>query len=148
MMMSDFASSVHHQKIMAGELARSAKMQIRKLSGKKTSMVFGKKEHLAEFLCDLLWDELLKEVPILVFCLKLMRNVEAGKPMICLIISMILKNHNNAMCLLQNIVSALLYGNSCSTQVSTCVCVYENYNLCMYTYIGYLDIYDFIYLCI
>ena len=87
-------------------------------------MVFGK-EHLAEFTWDLLWDELVKEVPILIFLFKkLVRNVEAGKPMICLIICMILRNHNKAMCLLQNIVSALLYGNSCSTQVSTCVCVY------------------------
>ena len=124
MVMCDFASSVHHQKIMAGELARSAKRQIAQLSRKKTSMVFGK-EHLAEFTWDLLWDELVKEVPILIFFFKkLVRNVEAGKPMICLIICMILRNHNKAMCLLQNIVSALLYGNSCSTQVSTCVCVY------------------------
>ena len=120
--MSEFASSVHHQKIMAGELARSAKRQIRQLSGKKASMVFGRKEDLAEFTWDLLWDELVKEVPVLIFFLKkLTRDVETSKPMICLIISMILKNHNNAMCLLQNIVSALLYGNSCSTQVSVCI---------------------------
>ena len=56
--------AVHHQKIMAGELAQSVKRQIQQLSKKKTSMVFGKKEDSAEFTQDLLWDKLVKEVPV------------------------------------------------------------------------------------
>lgn len=117
--MREFASSVLHQRIMASELARSAKKQMRSLSGKKSSMVFGKKEYMTDFTWNMLWDELAADVPILMFFLKkLVRDADSRKPVVCLIISMLLKDHNKAMCLLQNVVSALLYGNGCAKQVS------------------------------
>ena len=118
--MKDFATSVLHQKIMASELARSAKKQMKSLSGKnESSMVFGKKEFMTDFTWNMLWDELAKEGPILMFFLKKMaRNADSSKPMVCLIISMLLKAQNKEMCLLQNVISTLLYGNGCAKQVS------------------------------
>lgn len=135
--MKDFAMSVLHQRIMASELARSAKKQMKSLSGKKeSSMVFGKKEFMTDFTWNMLWDELAKEVPILMFFLKKMvKNADSRKPMVCLIISMLLKDQNKEMCLLQNVISALLYGNGCAKQVSLLLEILDiqlcRYLLCM-----------------
>lgn len=83
----------------------------------------------------MLWDELPKEVPILFFLKKMVRNADSSKPMVCLIISMLLKDQNKEMCLLQNVVSALLYGNGCAKQVSLLLEILDmqlcRYLLCM-----------------
>lgn len=116
--MSGFATSAFHQRLLAGALSRTVKRQIRDLFRDQSALVFGQKEHVKEFTWNELWDELSRKVPLLVFFLKkLVKDVDPSKPVICLIISMLLTKQNRKMCLLQNVISVVLYGNGSAKQV-------------------------------
>ena len=110
---------------MAGVLSQAVKRQIRTLSRDQSAFVFGKKEHVKEFTWDELWDMLSRKLLLLAFFLKkLVKDVDSSKPVICLIISMLLKKQNRKMCLLQNVISVLLYGNGSAKQVGhRCACL-------------------------
>lgn len=77
-------------------------------------------EAVKNFSWETVWGELTKDVPTLVALLQgLIKHPEDHKPLICLIISMILKQRSPKVSLVQRAVSVLLYGNGTSKVVSS-----------------------------
>lgn len=118
-LINDFAGSKFHQRMMVSAVARFIKKELHSLSSESGSMVFDKKQHVQEFSWDRLWGHLKQKLPLLTECFKkFVRDMETCKPLVCLIISMLLKQRNKRMCLLQCVFSLILYGNGAAKQVS------------------------------
>ena len=75
-------------------------------------------EAVKRFSWETVWLELQSNVPILMKILtELLPTPNEDKPLICLIVSMILKKRLSKMGLVQRALSILLYGNGTSRQV-------------------------------
>lgn len=83
-------------------------------------------EAVKRFSWETVWLELLNKMPTLMNLLGcLISDPKESKPLLCLIVSMLLKKRLRNMCLVQRALSVLLYGNGISKQVSyslLCIC--------------------------
>ena len=90
---------------------------------------------LRKFSWEAVWQEMaLKASTVLHFYRQLFRG--ASKPLICFAISMIIKWRSPKMCLIQRVISTLLYGNSVNKKVHH-RSIY--FSCCYYTY-AFIDI--------
>ena len=77
--------------------------------------------------------ELQKNMPTLMTLLsQLVGRASERSPLICLLLSMILKSRHNHMGLVQRAVSVMLYGNGTAKQVSVIKCVCKNLKASIY----------------
>ena len=75
-------------------------------------------ETIKNFDWETVWLEIQNRVPTLFSILtKVIGSAENHKPLLCLIVSMILKHHSPKICLVQRAISVLLCGNGTSKTV-------------------------------
>ena len=94
--------------------------EIKELCSLKDKSVFRNKDQgIRDFKWESLWVELASKAPTL---LQLYRQLFRGasKPLICFAISMIIKWRSSKMGIVQKVISAVMYGNGASKQVSVC----------------------------
>ena len=122
-MMADFGQSVHHRRLMSNVIAQTISKEIRASKfGYDDSFLHLKSCNLKKFTWSSLLEQLRSSLPTLLYFLsKLIRNPDSNKPILCLLSCIILKKYNKNACLLQGVISALMYGNGCSKQVSIIV---------------------------
>ena len=83
-----------------------------------SSILRDSNEGVKQFNWETIWLELLQKMPTLLNLLAcLVKDPNKSKSMLCLIISMILKERLSHMCLVQRGISVLMYGNGTSKQV-------------------------------
>ena len=71
-----------------------------------------------EFEWEAVYDELYQNMPTLMLILsKVIPNSEGRKPLQCMIVSQLLKTRHPHMCLVQRVVSVMMYGNGVAKQV-------------------------------
>ena len=95
-------------------------------------------EGVKQFSWETVWLELQRNVPTL--CSLLAKLLyQPSKPLICFIISQIIKQHLPCMALVQREISILLYGNGTSKQV-----IVFMWHIVWYwhTYIGFMQVYN------
>ena len=87
-------------------------------SSSVNSMLTSEEKYISEFNWDVIWSEFSNHLPTLksIF-VAIINNSPTSKPIICLIISMILKRHNKKMSLVQRVMSLYFYGNGVNKQV-------------------------------
>ena len=101
---------------MIGALARQARKEMKAIS---SNALFRNKKALANFSWTTVWDEIVKEAPVLTNLLSsLVAKPEENKAMLCMVANMFLKKHNKSLALVQKCISVFLYGNGCSKQVN------------------------------
>ena len=77
-------------------------------------------EAVKNFSWETVWGEMTRDLPTFVFLLqRLIKHPADHKPLICLIISMILKQRSPKVSLVQRAISVFLYGNGTSKVVSS-----------------------------
>lgn len=97
---------------MIGPLARQASKDMKAVS---SSALFRDTKALADFSWTTVWDEIVKEAPVLTNLLSsLVTKPEENKAMLCMVANMFLKS----LALVQKCISVFLYGNGCSRQVN------------------------------
>ena len=85
-------------------------------SQQHNSLLRDTNEAVRQFSWETVWLEMMRDVPTLTkFFMKLIPKI--GKPLLCFLISVILKQRSPKLCLVQRAISVLLYGNSASKQV-------------------------------
>ena len=82
------------------------------------SMLKGESESIKSFSWEKLWSELQQSMPTLVSLLTTITSSNC-QPLVCTIISMLLKNKHQRMGYLQKVISAFLYANGAHKQVTT-----------------------------
>ena len=86
----------------------------------KGTVLFGSKENVMQFNWDVVSKELTLKCPTLFLFVKKIittSHIECNIPLASLLISMMLKNHNKRISLVQSAISLLMYGNGCPKQV-------------------------------
>ena len=82
-----------HRNLMIGALARQARKEMKAIS---FSALFRNKKALANFSWTTVWDEIVKEAPVLTNLLSsLVTKPEENKAILCMVANMFLKKHNN-----------------------------------------------------
>ena len=85
---------------------------------------------LQNFSWELVWNELTTKAPTLLHLYKRFFR-GAPKPLICFAASLIIKWRSCKMCLVQRVISTLLYGHGTSKQVKRCtVYIYIHNHVC------------------
>ena len=85
-------------------------------SQQHNSLLRDTNEAVRQFSWETVWLEMMRDVPTLTkFFMKLIPKI--GKPLLCFLISVILKQRSPKLCLVQRAISVLLYGNGASKQV-------------------------------
>ena len=100
-------------------LAANINKEINSLCSSKTTTVFDKGCENIDLLWEQIWSDIKLHLPTLVSLLVAISSKKLNKPLICMIVSMMLKHRYAKMSLTQGIVSVLLYGNSVNKQVCT-----------------------------
>lgn len=126
-------TSVRTGQYILNQVIRSIKKEIKAIcSLTHDSILRDDKEALKYFSWETVWLELLPNVPTLLKILSaLVPNPEDDKPLLCLIVSMLLKRWLPKMGLVQRALSLVLYGNGTSKQACDClhflvICCYFN----------------------
>ena len=103
------------------ELSRKMKEEMKVLaSNKHDSILRDTNAAVKHFHWETVMLEYEKMVPVLVSLLKeLIPNAAQWKPLICLIVSQLVKSRHQRLGLVQSAVSMMLYGNGSSKQVIT-----------------------------
>ena len=87
-------------------------------SEQQQKLIFmGNSENIKLFSWDKLWSEIHQHVPTLVSLLTTI-SPSSSQPLVCTIISMLLKKRHQRMDYLQKVLSALLYANGAHKQVN------------------------------
>jgi len=87
----------------------------------KTDTVFHKDCDEIDFSWDRVWRDVELYLPTLLSLLISIKGEKSGtdcKPLMCTIVSMLLKHHFHELSLLQGVISVLLYGNSAHKPVN------------------------------
>jgi len=113
--------------------ARQIKLEIQGLCSEEHDTVLrNSKEAVKFFSWERIWLELKHNVPTLMTLLTLLvKCPENNKPLICFIISVILKQRSAKLGLVQRAISILLYGNGTSKQVGNVKCAISNFTAVM-----------------
>lgn len=102
-------------------LAKKVNEEMGQISSSKSNSIL--KEHCngSNFSWEMIWNEIERQLPTLhLFLISIVKNAVSHKPLVCMIISMILKHRYKNIALVQGVISVLLYGNSTHKQV-TCI---------------------------
>lgn len=102
------------------ELARKIKQEMKSFSSDKfDSMLRDKQNALHQFSWESIFLEMSKGIPTLMkFLMKMLPKPHCKKQIICTVASQILKARHRNMCLIQRVVSVMLYGNGIKKRVS------------------------------
>ena len=121
-MMKDFAASSAHQTLMIRAVVKIVKAEIKSVSG-RTSPFRRSGTDLESSSWDSFVVTLKHHLPVLVYLLECLmkKKRETNDHVLALIASMLLKNHNDHLCLLQSVISVLFYAKGCQKQVCACV---------------------------
>ena len=99
-------------------LATKINKEINNLCSSETITVFKKGCENIDSLWKQIWSDINLNLPTLVSLLVAIGNrKKLNKPLICMMVSMMLKHRYDKMSLTQGIISVLLYGNSVNKQV-------------------------------
>ena len=111
------------------EVAKRVRKEMKEICAKThNSILRDSHEAVKCFSWQTIWLEYVQKMPTLLNLLSnLVSDVEKSKSLLCLIISMILKDRVKQMCLVQRGISVLMYGNGTTKQV------------CLFIYIGFLQ---------
>ena len=101
------------------QLCRKIKEEIKLISSNEhNSILRDNHEGVKNFSWENIWEELVINVPTLVKIIaSLIHDPSEDKPVVCFIVSIILKCRFRCMSLVQRVVSVLLYGHGASKQV-------------------------------
>ena len=101
------------------ELSRKIKAEMKDLaSNKQDSVLRDTCEALKHFHWDTVTMEFEQKIPLLVTLLKeILPHPSQQKPLLCMIISQLVKSRHQRLCLVQRAVSVMLYGHGCNKQV-------------------------------
>lgn len=123
---------------LANSFSRQIKREIKSFcSLDRNTLLRDDLEAVKNFDWETVWLELKGGIPTLFGLLKqLINSPESHKPLVCLILSMILKQCSPKVCLVQRAISVLLYGNGTSKIVRTC----HFRALTMYIYFRYTSV--------
>ena len=116
-----------------GVLVGNIKREIKGIcSDSHDSILLDNHEAVKRFSWETIWVELKEQVPTLMnLLISIVDNPHEKKPMLCLILSMILKARYSRMALVQRAVSLVLYGNGTSKQVWLRSNCYNNVIACV-----------------
>ena len=108
-------------KLHSAKIIRSLSIIIRKefkhiCSDQHLSVLRGNPESIKTFSWKQIWDEIQNHVPTLVSLLTAITPANC-QPLVCTIISMLLKRRHQRMGLLQKVISSLFYANGVHKQV-------------------------------
>lgn len=99
-------------------LANKVNEELSQICSSNTNSIL--KQHCdgTNFSWERIWIELEQQLPTLhIFFTSIVKDVTSQKPLICMIISMILKHRYQKIAYVQGVISVLLYGNSTHKQV-------------------------------
>ena len=115
--LSYLAKNQATSKYLLNGVVRNIKGELKLLASvEHNSLLRDTNEAVRRFSWETIWVELMRDVPTLAsFFMKLTPKI--GKPLLCFIISIILKHRSPKLCLVQRAISVLLYGNGVSKQV-------------------------------
>ena len=113
----DFLKSFHLRHTILQSVIVIIKKEIIALC--KDTVLLGNKENIMKFNWDMVHKELVAKCPTLFLLIKKITTSSVGHniPLASLLVSMILKNHNKHISLVQSAISLLMYGNGCPKQV-------------------------------
>ena len=128
---STVLSSQHSLKPLLLEVSRKIRREMRVLSSDAhDSVLRDSVEAVKRFSWDTVFLEYEKMVPTLLTLLKnLIPRSTLKKPLLCLVVSMILKSRHQRMGLVQKVVSVMMFGNGSSKQVRLNIYLAKQYNI-------------------
>jgi len=126
-------------KLHCAKIIKSLSFNIRKefkhiCSDQHFSILRGNPEAIKTFSWMQIWDEIQQHVPTLVSLLTAITPADC-KPLVCTIVSMLLKRRHQRMGFLQKVISALFYANGVHKQVINLVTL-QFLNCSFYRYIN------------
>ena len=98
-------------------LSKQVKKEMDLVCSIKSDTIFNKDCNRVDFSWDRIWKEIEIYLPTLLELLISIMGKKTNKPLVCMIISMVLKNRFHELSLVQGVISVLLYGNSAHKQV-------------------------------
>ena len=104
---------------LIAETARKIKLEMKKFSSDETdSLLRDTYEAVKHFSWRTVYLEMQRHLPTLVSLLAgIIPHSDLKEPLVCMVISQILKSRHQRMCLVQRAVSVMMYGNGCSKMV-------------------------------
>lgn len=84
----------------------------------KSDTIFNKDCNKVDFSWDRIWQEIEMYLPTMLALLVSIMDKKTNKPLVCMIVSMVLKHRFHKLSLVQEVISVLLYGNSAHKQVN------------------------------
>ena len=108
---------LHSAKIIKS-LGNSIKKEYKNVCSDQHKSIFrGDSENIKSFSWDKLWSEIHQHMPTLASLLTAI-TPSNNQPLVCTIISMLIKNRHQRMDYLQKVISAFLYANGAHKQVN------------------------------
>jgi len=104
-----------------GALAKQIKKEIDYVCSAECETIFKKDCNEVDFAWAKIWCEIEKFLPTLLSLLVGICNGKVNKPMLCMIVSIILKQRFHKLTYVQQTISIMLYGNSAHKQVQVCL---------------------------
>ena len=102
------------------EVGWKCKAEIKTMcSLQSNSLLKDRGEALSNFSWDVLWNEFKKKCPYLVKIVKclLSQRHQNNRILICFVLSLVVKSHNQQMAFLQRVISVFLYGKGVGKKV-------------------------------
>ena len=99
-------------------LAKKVNEEFNQICSSKSNSIL--KQHCdgSNFSWEKIWIEIEQQLPTLhLFLISIIKDAASHKPLVCMLISMILKHRYQYISFVQGVISVLLYGNSTHKQV-------------------------------
>ena len=101
-------------------LSKKVNLELNEICSSTSNSILKQHCNGNNFSWDNIWSEIEQQLPTLLsFLTSVIKDASSHKPLVCMIVSMILKHKNHNFALVKGVVSVLLYGNSTHKQVSS-----------------------------
>ena len=99
-------------------LSKQINKEMDSVCSTKSDTIFSKDCNKVDFSWDRIWKEIEMYLPTFLALLVSIMGEKTNKPLVCMIVSIVLKHRFHELSLVQGVISVLLYGNSAHKQVT------------------------------